>query len=43
MTEIQPMGARVVGIDLKTQEPDPLVLKTLQDEMADRGFIVFGG
>jgi taurine dioxygenase len=43
MTAIEPMGARVEGIDLKTKVPPAEVLKALQDEMAYRGFIVFGG
>jgi hypothetical protein len=43
MTEIEPMGARVEGIDLRTKQPPSEVIQVLQDEMAERGFIVFGG
>ena len=35
------MGARVTGLDLKVQKPSDEVVKVLQDEMAERGFIVF--
>lgn len=43
MTEIKPMGARVEGLDLREVEPPSEVIKILQDEMSERGFIVFGG
>jgi len=42
LEEIQPMGAKVTGANLK-EEPAAQVLKALQDEMAVRGFLVFQG
>ena len=42
MTEVKPMGAKVEGLDLR-QKPSKEVLAVLQEEMAERGFLVFGG
>lgn len=42
ITPLDPIGAQVQGINLKTQETPPdSVLKALEAEMANRGFIVF--
>jgi len=38
---IQPLGARVFGLDLCADEPPPVVLEALEAEMAARGFLVF--
>mmetsp|Transcript_16693 Transcript_16693/g.46230 ORF Transcript_16693/g.46230 Transcript_16693/m.46230 type:complete len:355 (-) Transcript_16693:177-1241(-) len=40
---IEPMGAKVAGLDLKGPEPPAAVLEALQAEMAARGFLVFSG
>mmetsp|Transcript_117625 Transcript_117625/g.366420 ORF Transcript_117625/g.366420 Transcript_117625/m.366420 type:complete len:363 (+) Transcript_117625:545-1633(+) len=40
---IQPMGARVAGLDLRGPEPPAAVLEALQAEMAARGFLVISG
>jgi len=42
VTPIEPLGAAVRGLDLR-KEPDADVLQALQEEMAERGFIVFKG
>lgn len=42
MTEVVPMGARVEGMDLR-KKPSEEILAVLQEEMAERGFLVFGG
>jgi len=42
ITALSPLGATVKGIDLAQEEaPPPQVLKALEIEMANRGFIVF--
>ncbi|CAJ1376753.1 unnamed protein product [Effrenium voratum] len=38
---IEPLGARVTGLDLRTTPPEE-VLNILEQEMANRGFLVFG-
>merc|ERR1740123_1458441 len=38
---IQPLGAKVLGLDLRSDEPPPVVLEALEAEMAARGFLVF--
>ena len=35
-------GAEVIGLNLR-QRPDPAVLEALQQQMAERGFLVFRG
>jgi len=40
---IQPLGARVLGLDLRGRTPAAAVLEALQAEMAARGFLVFAG
>ncbi|CAE8735006.1 unnamed protein product [Polarella glacialis] len=40
---IEPMGAKVAGLDLKGPEPPAAVLEALQAEMANRGFLVVSG
>jgi taurine dioxygenase len=42
ITSLDPIGARVDGIELSGEEPPPEVLKALEEEMAHRGFLVFG-
>ena len=42
ITTLEPAGAQVQGIDLSSRHaPPPDVIKALEHEMADRGFIVF--
>lgn len=41
LTAIEPIGARVTGLDLRGPEPPSEVLEALQHEMAMRGFLVF--
>lgn len=41
LTAIEPLGARVRGLDLKGPEPTPEVRLFLEEEMARRGFLVF--
>ncbi|GGD73091.1 TauD/TfdA dioxygenase family protein [Lacimicrobium alkaliphilum] len=42
ITALEPIGARVLGIDLTfTEPPPPDVVGALEHEMANRGFIVF--
>lgn len=38
---IQPLGAKVSGLDLRGPEPPAVVIEALQAEMAVRGFLVF--
>lgn len=38
---IRPLGAKVLGLDLRGPEPPAAVLEALQAEMAARGFLVF--
>ena len=41
ITALSPIGARVDGIDLSQQSPPEEVVKALEVEMANRGFLVF--
>jgi taurine dioxygenase len=42
ITPLEPLGAQVQGIDLSTADaPPPEVLEALEQEMANRGFLVF--
>jgi len=38
---LHPLGARVLGLDLRGEEPPVVVLEALEAEMAARGFLVF--
>jgi taurine dioxygenase len=38
---LDPMGAEISGLDLRSGLPEPAVLKALEQEMATRGFFVF--
>merc|ERR1719313_2453164 len=43
LTALEPLGARVTGLDLRGPEPSEDILQALQGEMATRGFLVFEG
>ena len=38
---LEPIGAEVYGIDLTRERPKEIVVQALEEEMANRGFIVF--
>ena len=41
LTALEPMGAKVEGLDLKGARPSDEVMNALEAEMANRGFLVF--
>jgi len=43
LTALEPLGGRVLGLDLRGKPPSDEILKALECEMACRGFLVFEG